>query len=64
MLIDKEKTYKNIVLYTCLVFFALSILIVPKYNIKGGVFIMLGTTAIMSCLTLYYYFKYRKINKI
>lgn len=64
MLVDKEKVYKNIVLYTCLVFFVLSIFIVPTFEIKGGVFIMLGTTFIMAILTLYYYFKYRKINKI
>lgn len=64
MLIDKERTYKNIVLYTCLVFFVLSILIVPKFNLQGGVFIMVGTTAIMCFSTLYYYFKHRKINKI
>jgi len=64
MLIDKERTYKNIVLYTCLVFFVLSILIVPKFNLQGGVFIMVGGTAIMCFSTLYYYFKHRKINKI
>jgi PST family polysaccharide transporter len=59
MLIDKERVYKNIVLYSCIVFFILSMVLVPIYSLKGAVFIMLGASFVMSLFTYYYYLKYR-----
>lgn len=60
MLINKERVYKNIVLYSCVSFFILSIILVPVYSLKGAVFIMLGATFIMSGYTYYYFLKYRE----
>lgn len=62
MLIQKEVLYKNIVLYTCLFFFLIALVVVPIYEIYGAIFIMLTTTFVMAVLTYFYYRKYKLIE--
>ncbi len=60
MLIGKEKVYKNIVLYTCLLFFAIALYLIPQFGIYGSIGIMLGASFLMAMLTTV---AYKKINK-
>ncbi|MCW5520393.1 oligosaccharide flippase family protein [Aureitalea sp. L0-47] len=57
MLIGKEVVYKNIVLYSCILFFLIALAIVPLFDIYGAISIMLGTSLLMAILTFYFYRK-------
>jgi PST family polysaccharide transporter len=59
MLIGKDRVYKNVVLYSCLFFFVMAIIIVPLFEIYGALSIMLGTTFVMAALTYYYFRKFK-----
>ncbi|NNJ82196.1 MAG: hypothetical protein HKP11_08395 [Flavobacteriaceae bacterium] len=61
MLIGKDRVYKNIVLYSCLFFFVMAIIIVPIFEIYGAISIMLGTTFVMAALTFIYFRKFRNV---
>ena len=59
MLIGKDALYKNIVLYSCLCFFFMALILVPIFELYGAIAIMLGTTLLMAVLTYLFYWKYR-----
>ncbi|AVI51799.1 hypothetical protein C5O00_11725 [Pukyongia salina] len=63
MLIGKDSLYKNIVLYSCLFFFFMALILVPIYELYGAIAIMLGTTLLMAILTYWFYWKFRLGNK-
>ena len=62
MLINKERVYKNIILYTSLLFFFSSFYLIPKHEVFGAIFILVGASATMSVLTYAYYRKV-KLNE-
>jgi PST family polysaccharide transporter len=59
MLIGKELLYKNIVLYSCLLFFIIALIIVPVFKIYGAIGILNCTTFIMALLTYSFFIKTR-----
>lgn len=59
MLIGKESIYKNIVFYSCFLFFIIAIIVIPILEIYGAIFILLVTTFVMAILTYFYANKYK-----
>jgi PST family polysaccharide transporter len=60
MLVGEDVKYKNIVLYSCILFFILAIFLVPILKINGAIIIMVGATFLMALLTLTTYIKLKK----
>tara|TARA_R110000737_G_scaffold282099_1_gene288717 strand:- start:222 stop:1454 length:1233 start_codon:yes stop_codon:yes gene_type:complete len=51
MLVGAEKSYQRIVLFTSLVGFIAAWLVIPQWQIKGAIYVMLSTTVIMTLMT-------------
>lgn len=62
MLIGKDIVYKNVVLYSCIAFFLIALVLVPHYEIYGAIAILLGTSFVMAVLTFFYYRKNYEIT--
>ena len=54
MIIGEEKMYKNIILYTSLIFFIFSWYIIPVQGVLGAIYVLLGASGTMSILTYLY----------
>lgn len=67
MLVGAEKIYQRIVLFTSLSGFIAAWLVIPQWQIKGAIYVMLATTVIMTLMT-YLVFKNfenrKKVEKI
>lgn len=64
MLIGKDAIYKNVVLYSCLIFFLIALFLVPKFEIYGAIIIMTGTSFVMAVMTFFYYRKNYNIDNV
>ena len=61
MLIGKDRTIKNIALYTSLSFFGIALLIIPSWGIWGAIATLVGARLVMATLQLVFYVKYRHL---
>lgn len=64
MLIGKDRIVKNIALYTSLVFFGISLLIIPLWGIWGAIVTLIGARFTMAIFQFSFYLKYKHSGKI
>lgn len=59
MLQGFDRIYGNIILFSCLSSFLLSLLLIPQFQLYGAVSIMLIASSLMAIISTAYYFKYQ-----
>jgi len=60
MIMGHERIYKNIVLYSSVVFFFIACIVIPKFSIHGAIGVLLGASFLMSVLCYFYFLKYKQ----